>query len=62
MPPFDRIKPEELERLIGAAVSAHRKEVTAIASNPEVPDFKNTLVALEQSGRALQRIIVFYHV
>jgi peptidyl-dipeptidase Dcp len=62
LPPFDQIKPEELEHLIGAALSAHRTEVTAIASNPDVPDFRNTLVALEQSGRALQRILVFYRV
>ena len=32
-------------------------EIRAIADNPELPTFENTLVALEKSGRLLDRVM-----
>ena len=43
-PPFDKIKDEELS------------EIQAIADNPAPPTFENTLVAMEKTGRLLQRV------
>src|SRR5690349_12250777 len=37
-------------------MAEQRAEVEAIASLPEPPTFDNTLVALERSGRVLQRV------
>ncbi len=44
------------------AMDANRKEVTAIANNPEAPTFDNTIVALEKSGRMLQRLSTIFGV
>ena len=38
------------------ALAAHRAEIEAIAADPAAPTFDNTIVALEKSGRALDRV------
>ena len=38
------------------AFAEHEAEIAAIAGNPEPPSFDNTIVALENAGRALQRV------
>ena len=37
-------------------MAAHRAELDAISANPEPPSFDNTVVALEKSGRDLERV------
>ena len=37
-------------------------EVAAIAGNPQAPNFENTIVALERSGRCLSRVSAVYSV
>lgn len=37
-------------------------EVAAIADNPQAPNFENTIVALERSGRCLSRVSAVYSV
>ncbi len=56
LPPFDRVTPTALETAYRAAVDLKRDEVRAIAANPAPPTFANTLEALEDCGRALQRV------
>jgi peptidyl-dipeptidase Dcp len=48
--PFDKIKNEHYLPAIEEAISMARKEIEAITSNPEAPNFDNTIVALERSG------------
>jgi peptidyl-dipeptidase Dcp len=55
-PPFDRIKPEHFKPAYERALEQHRAEVTSIASSPDKASFKNTIVALEESGRLLTRV------
>jgi peptidyl-dipeptidase Dcp len=62
LPPLDRVTPAALEEAMRAALLAKRAEVQAIADNPAPPSFANTCEALEDSGRALTRVLCLYHV
>jgi peptidyl-dipeptidase Dcp len=60
LPPFDRIKDSDYRPAFEAGMGEQLGEVAAIAHNPKA-DFENTLVALECSGKLLQRVsTVFY--
>ena len=56
LPPFDRIETGHYLPAFERGMAEQRAEVEAIASLPEPPTFDNTLVALERSGRVLQRV------
>jgi peptidyl-dipeptidase Dcp len=56
MPPFDRIHDEDFVPAFEEGMRQQLREVDAIANNPEPPSFENTLVALEKSGRMLDRV------
>ena len=56
LPPFDHIKDADFEPAYAQGMAEHLKEVEAIANNPEAPTFENTVVALERSGRLLERV------
>ena len=56
LPPFASIKPDHFRPAFDHALTAHRAEIDAIAANPSAPDFDNTIVALEQGGRELDRV------
>jgi len=55
LPPVDRATAPGLEAAITKAIDAKRREIATIASNPAPPDFANTIVALDSSGRPLAR-------
>ena len=60
-PRFDLIKNEHYQPAMEQGMAEQRAEIEAIASNPEAPTFENTLVAMERSGRLLDRAArVFY--
>ena len=54
-PPFDRIENSHFEPAFEAGMAEHAAEVRAIAENEDDPDFQNVFVALERSGRLLER-------
>jgi peptidyl-dipeptidase Dcp len=54
-PPFDRIKDEDYQPAIEAGMAQQQAEIDSIAGNLAKPDFANTLVAFEKSGRLLER-------
>jgi len=56
LPPFDRIHDADYVPAFEAGMAEHLKEVQAIAHDPAAPTFENTLVALEKSGRLLDRV------
>ena len=56
MPPFDRIKVADYVPAFEEAMRGQLREVAAIARNPKPPTFDNTIVALDRSGQALQRV------
>src|SRR5690606_17070543 len=41
-------------------MAIHRAEIAAIVANPEEPNFDNTIVALERSGRMLGRVLTAF--
>ncbi|MCM1519368.1 MAG: M3 family metallopeptidase [Lachnoclostridium sp.] len=59
--PFASIMTEHYEPAIDRGISLGLAEVDAIVNNPEAPTFENTIVALEKSGKDLDRVLnVFY--
>lgn len=60
-PPFAEIEPEHFLPAFEQAFTDHAAEITAITHDPAVPDFDNTITALERSGRLLAKVsAVFY--
>src|SRR6478609_2681078 len=55
LPPFDKIKDEHFVPATEAGMQEQLKEVDAIAVNAEKPTFENTVIALERTGRLLDR-------
>jgi peptidyl-dipeptidase Dcp len=62
VPPFDQVRVEHFVPALMAGMAEQRKEITAITANKGAPTFDNTVLALERSGRALERAKVFYGV
>ena len=58
--PFHLIKVEHYEPAIHQGMEEHNREIDAIINNPEEPTFDNTIVALEKSGRLLERITTVF--
>jgi peptidyl-dipeptidase Dcp len=56
LPPFDKIKDADFAPAYEEGMLEQRKEVDAIAGNKDAPTFANTLLALEKSGRLLDRV------
>jgi peptidyl-dipeptidase Dcp len=60
-PPFSEIAPEHFIPAFEQAFVDHAGEITAITHDPSVPDFANTITALERSGKLLAKVsAVFY--
>src|SRR5262249_49961887 len=60
-PPFATIRPEHFRPAFDRAMADHIVEVEAIATCPDTPSFANTVVALERSGQALERVSAVFH-
>ena len=54
--PFSKIKTSDFKPAFSAAIEMARKEIDAIAENPESPTFENTIAALDYSGYQLDRV------
>jgi len=60
-PPFAEIAPEHFLPAFEQAFADHTAEITAITYDPAVPDFANTITALERAGKLLSKVsAVFY--
>lgn len=51
--PFQEIKQEDFEPAILEAIQLAKKEIQQITENTETPTFKNTIAALEKTGKTL---------
>jgi peptidyl-dipeptidase Dcp len=60
-PPFASIRPEHFRPAFDRAMADHIAEIDAIAACPDAPSFANTIVAMERSGRALDRVSAVFH-
>ena len=54
--PFQLIRNEHFEPAIRQGITEQMAEIDAIVSNPEVPTFANTILALEESGALLDKV------
>ncbi len=62
VPPFDKIKNSHFEPAFEEGLKNHNKEIDSIVQMEEEPNFENTIVALENSGKLLGRVSrVFYN-
>ena len=57
VPPFDQIEVAHYKPALLKGMEEHVKEVEAIVSNPEEPTFENTIVALDQCGQLLEKVM-----
>src|SRR5260221_1859772 len=55
LPPFDHIRDGDYMPAYRAGMAQQLAEVAAIVSSPDPPTFDNTVLALERSGRLLDR-------
>ena len=62
VPPFDKVKIADFKPALEAAMARELAEIDAITANPAAPTFENTIAALEDSGRALNRVRTIYNI
>jgi peptidyl-dipeptidase Dcp len=60
LPPFDRIRNADYQPAFEAGMREQNAEIERIAHNPAAADFNNTIVALERSGRMLDRVATVF--
>lgn len=61
MPPFDKISFADYKPAFLKGMEEEAKEIEAIAGNPQPPTFENTVAAMDNSGKRLNRVSrVFY--
>ncbi|MCK9421697.1 MAG: M3 family metallopeptidase [Bacteroidales bacterium] len=62
VPPFDKIDTSCYMPAFLEAIKKHNTEIEAIVQNTRTPDFENTILAFDQSGKLLTRVSkVFYN-
>lgn len=59
VPPFDKVKLEDLKPAVEYGMAQELAEIDAITANPEPANFENTIVALDRAGSALDQVLVF---
>lgn len=62
VPPWNLVRPDEFISAFDVAIDASTADIDAIANNPDPPNFENTIVALERSGRMLSRLEAMFFV
>ena len=60
IPPFEQIKAEDYMPALREAIKAQRAEVEAIIANPEEPTFDNTILAIDQSGKLAEKVVMLF--
>lgn len=60
--PFDKITHAHYEEAVDSGIKAGLAEIDIICNNPEAPTFANTIVALDNAGQDLNRVLgVFFN-
>jgi peptidyl-dipeptidase Dcp len=60
VPAFDKMDLAALKPALEVGMAENLEEIDAIASNPEPPTFDNTIVAMEKTGRDLDRVFTYW--
>lgn len=62
VPPFDQIDTNDYMPAFLEGIAQHNSEIEAIVNNTDSPDFENTILAFDKSGKLLTRVSkVFYN-
>ena len=61
LPPFAALRAQHFAPALMHAMRQHLDELDAIAAQPEVPSFDNTLARFDASGRLLSRLEAVFH-
>jgi peptidyl-dipeptidase Dcp len=62
VPPWDQARPENIPAAFELGIALQEAEVQAIANNPAPPTFDNTVGALQDAGRHLDRATTIFSV
>ncbi|UCF20533.1 MAG: M3 family metallopeptidase [Gemmatimonadota bacterium] len=62
VPAFDRMDLADLKPSLETGMARALAEIDAIAENPEAPTFENTILALEDAGRGLDRVMTYWRI
>ncbi|MCF0178330.1 MAG: peptidase M3, partial [Bacteroidales bacterium] len=55
IPPFDKITIDNYREAILKGIEEEKAEINAIVVNRATPDFENTILAMEESGKLLSK-------
>lgn len=61
-PPWNSVDPKQFEAAFQAAIELENADLQKIVDQAEAPSFANSIVAMEKSGQALDRLGSIYHV
>ncbi|MBG0566662.1 M3 family metallopeptidase [Actinoplanes aureus] len=61
-PAFDKANPTSIKAALDKGMELNKAEIAEIVGNAETPTFANTIAALEDSGRALDRAGRFFYI
>ena len=59
-PAFDKMQVADVKPAMLKAMELNLQEIEDIATNPEAPNFENTIVAMERSGKVLDHAFAYY--
>ncbi|NNC44438.1 MAG: M3 family peptidase, partial [Winogradskyella sp.] len=60
VPAFDKMTVADVQEAVEKGMELNLAEIDEIANNPEPPTFENTIVAMESSGKELDRVFAYY--
>ncbi len=60
VPAFDTMNLGALKLALEAGMAKNLQEIDDIAGNPDPPTFENTIAAMEDAGRELDRVLVYW--
>lgn len=60
VPPFDQVNVSDIGPALEASIAENLAEVERIANNPAPPTFENTIAAMENTARTLDRVGTIY--
>lgn len=60
IPPFDQIQYADYMPAIREGIKEYKQEIDAIIRNRATPDFENTILAMEQAGKLLNKVMLVF--
>ena len=60
VPAFDKMKSDELKQAMEIGMQLNLGEIDDIANNPKPATFENTIVEMERTGKALDKVFPYY--